>query len=155
MPLPRTGLTYILTDGSENGGTAADKINETIQYIEDHPALMRGFVNPDLTNGGLTGIAFMHGSVNFLDNEYVIFEQGGYYDFITGSASTAGAVNATKIEIGDRYRYDGFTQVWSPIQPPASRNKGWFNPKIAGGGIIAPMHIIDGNTEYHNGDYLI
>jgi len=148
--LPRTGLEEVLKDGSENGGTAADKINAISHYVEDHPSLMRGFADPDLTNGGFT-MAFANGSVDFLEDEYVVFDKDGYYDFVGGMPSTPGT--GTEIKIGDRYRYIG--GVWSPVQAFSAGNKGWFNPKLAGGGISAPLNIINGNTEYNNGDYLI
>ncbi len=44
---------------------------------------------------------------------------------------------------------------WDTILAPPNRNKGWFNPNLAGGGHIAPLHVINNSVAYENGDYMI
>ena len=150
-PLPNTGLNTIGLDDTESGESAAIKINAVMEYLETNPIRMQGFMNPNKKDGGFVGKSLTNGSPDFTDGEYVIASENGYFDFAIGVSSAAGS--GTKMQLGDRYTI--VAGKWQPVQPPASRNKGWFNPQLQGGGLNGIKQIINGSTEYKNGDYLI
>jgi len=150
-PLPNTGLNTIGLDDTESGESAAIKINAVMEYLEGNPIRMQGFFNPGVTNGGFNGKIVKNGTKDFMEDDYIIVEENGYYDFITGASAVPGT--GIKMALGDRYAFRA--GKWSPVQPPSSRNKGWFNPQLQGGGLAGLKKIIDGSTEYKNGDYLI
>ncbi|RKZ98058.1 MAG: hypothetical protein DRQ42_09075, partial [Gammaproteobacteria bacterium] len=115
--------------------------------------LMRGWFNPTINDGGLIGEipwAIIDGSTDYDNNEYVIAEFDGTYDFATALVDPIGG---QVVKRGEVWRY--FGGVWVRESDNDSISRGWIDATAVAGGTNLPAQPIDGSIHYNNNDYII
>ena len=121
--------------------------------VADAPTLFKGWFDPSQDDGGnRVPDSIQNTTPNYVDGSFIIAEGTGQYDFTNGTSVSA--PNGTKVESGQIFRYNG--SVWQLIGHQEDPNViGFFNPTNDGGKGTVLHNIVNGTTDYRNGNYAI
>ncbi|RKZ83111.1 MAG: hypothetical protein DRQ39_09900, partial [Gammaproteobacteria bacterium] len=125
----------------------------TWELLIENQGLMRGWFNPTIANGfGDVPWSITDTNTAYRIGEYIIAEEEGNYDFVTGAPIAAPA--GKQVNNGDIWRFTatGWELVNSDTE---GLSKGWLDATAASGGANVPFHPINGTTEYEEDEYLI
>ncbi len=113
-------------------------------------SLMLGWFDPAVAGGGpAVPQPVVDGTDGYVEDEYVVSENSGRYNFATGQPDPAGVA----IVPGSRIRYTNGT--WDVGIGPQEAFRGYFDPNTAGGGSNAPFPVIESSPDYSANQYLI